>query len=138
MPLTFSISPGSANPIYKQIVDQVRRGLVAGSLEEGEALPSVRTLAEQLLINPNTVARAYAELTRDGLLLAQQGKGFTVATRRPLASGLTRAERLRRLEPALASFLHEAVLLGFSPDDLSALVAKRLDQLLPDDSKEKR
>jgi GntR family transcriptional regulator len=136
MPLVISISPGSPIPIYKQIVDQVRRALLAGALDDGDALPSVRTLAEQLLINPNTVARAYADLTRDGLLLAQQGKGFTVAARRSPSGGLTRAERLRRLEPALAAFLHEAVLLGFSPDELRPLVLKRLDQLL--DPHEKR
>jgi GntR family transcriptional regulator len=130
MPVSFSISPGSPIPIYKQIVDQVRRALLSGSLEEGEPLASVRALAEQLLINPNTVARAYADLTRDGLLLAQQGKGFTVAPRRDPSGGLTRAERLRRLEPALAAFLHEAVLLGFSREDLRPLVLKRLDQFL--------
>jgi GntR family transcriptional regulator len=127
---TFRITPGSPTPIYQQIATQVRHAISSGSLPPGELLPSVRALAEQLLINPNTVAKAYADLSRDGLLDSLPGKGLAVAAHRP-GMGLTKAERLRRLEPLLAQLLHEAVALDFSPDELHDLLDKRWKALLP-------
>ena len=118
------ITPGSAAPIYQQIVTQVRHGIATGALAPGELLPSVRALAEQLLINPNTVARAYGDLSRDQLVEALPGRGLAVAPRR-LGQGLTRTERLRRLEPLLTQLLHEAVALDISQDDLRELLQKR-------------
>ena len=79
MHLNLSIIPGNPAPIYRQISDQVRRAVGARALKVGDQMPSVRALAERLVINPNTVARAYAELARDGILDSQAGRGFFVA-----------------------------------------------------------
>jgi GntR family transcriptional regulator len=122
--LNVRITPGSSVPIYQQIVTQVRHGIAAGALEAGELVPSVRSLAEQLLINPNTVAKAYADLSKDGLLEALPGKGLVVAERRA-GMGLTKAERVRRIEPLLAQLVGEAVALELSPRDLQELLEKK-------------
>jgi GntR family transcriptional regulator len=118
------ITPGSAAPIYQQIVSQVRHAIVSAAVAEGDLLPSVRALAEQLLINPNTVAKAYAELSKDGLVETLPGRGLAVARRRA-GMGLTRAERLRRIDPLATQLLHEAVALELSPGDLHEVLARK-------------
>src|SRR6478672_5915264 len=109
MPLEISITTGSTVPIYRQIVDQICRAIATGQLLAGEQLPSVRALAEQLVINPNTVARTYADLIREGVLEAQKGRGVFVARRRTV---YTKTERLRRLDPSLEAFVNEGLYLG--------------------------
>jgi GntR family transcriptional regulator len=121
-----NITTGAGTPIYRQIVDQVRLAVATGALPAGEALPSVRTLAERLLINFNTVAKAYAELVRDGVLESLQGKGFFVAQKRQIYS---KAERLRRLRQAADSFIHEAVFLDFTADEIRKAVDEKLAAL---------
>ena len=74
-----SISTGDARPIYVQIMDEVRRALVLGTLRPEDPLPSVRQLASDLRVNPNTVAQAYRELERDGLVYVRRGQGTFVA-----------------------------------------------------------
>src|SRR3954447_25002448 len=91
-------------------------------------MPSVRALAEQLVLNPNTVARTYADLIRGGVLEAQKGKGVFVARRRPV---YTRAERMRRLQPTLDAFINEGIHLGFSAEELAAVLEQRLRQVAP-------
>ncbi len=120
------ITTGAGAPIYRQIVEQVRLAAATGTLSPGQAMPSVRGLAERLRINFNTVAKAYAELVRDGVLESRQGKGFFVAPRRQVYS---RAERLRRLRHALDGFLHEAVFLDFSAGEIRAAVDEKLAEL---------
>jgi GntR family transcriptional regulator len=121
------IATGVGVPIYRQIVDQVRLGVATGALAAGQAMPSVRSLAERLVVNPNTVARAYADLVRDGVLESHQGRGVVVAnTKRQVYS---RAERLRRLRQALDAFIHEAVGLDFSAEEIRQAVDDKLDGL---------
>ena len=120
------VSPGSSTPIFRQIVDQVRLAVARGAAREGQQLPSVRALAERLVLNPNTVARAYAELARDGLIETRQGKGVFIAARRQM---YTRAERLRRLEPALDALVNEAVALDFTADELVDVLQKKLAKM---------
>jgi GntR family transcriptional regulator len=121
-----SITTGSGTPIYRQIVDQVRLAVATGSLPPGHAMPSVRSLAEQLLVNANTVAKSYGELVRDGVLESQQSLGFFVAPKRQVYS---RAERLRRLRYALDTFIHEAVFLDFTADEIRSAVEEKLAAL---------
>ena len=128
MPLEISITTGSAVPIYRQIVDQVCRAVATGQLVPGEQVPSVRALAEQLVINPNTVARTYADLIREGVLEAQKGKGVFVARRRAV---YTKAERLRRLEATLDAFVNEGVRLGFTPEELRDALERKLREFAP-------
>src|SRR6516162_1736300 len=110
-----NVTTGSGTPIYRQIIDQVRLGVATGALRPGQAMPSVRGLAERLVVNVNTVVKAYAELVRDGLLESHHGLGYLVAAKRQVFS---RAERLRRLLQALEAFVHEAVFLDFSREEI--------------------
>ena len=126
MGLVLSIQTGSTAPIYRQIIDQVRQAVIRRELVAGEMVPSVRGLAETLVINPNTVARAYTELVREGVLESMPAKGLVVAQRRQI---YTRAERLRRVEGPLAAFVQEAVFLGFSPEDIHAMVDRQLNAM---------
>jgi GntR family transcriptional regulator len=121
-----NITTGSGTPIYRQIVEQVRLAVATGILAPGDEVSSVRSLAEQLLINFNTVAKAYGELVRDGVLESLQGKGFFVAQKRQIYS---RAERLRRLRLAVDDFIHEAVFLDFTADEIRKAVDEKLAAL---------
>lgn len=78
MPLFFRIQPSLPNPAYRQVVEAVTGAIARGELREGERLPSIRTLARRLAINPNTVARAYRELEYLGTISSQRGSGFEV------------------------------------------------------------
>src|SRR5690348_14214855 len=115
MALEISVTTGSTTPIYRQILDQICRAVATEKLAPGEQMPSVRALAEQLVINPNTVARTYADLIREGVLEAQKGKGVFVARRRAV---FTKTERLRRLDAVLEALVNEGIHLGFSPQEL--------------------
>lgn len=120
------VTIGTGTPIYRQIVEQVRLAVATGELSPGEALPSVRSLAEQLVINFNTVSKAYTELVREGVLESLQGKGFFVAPKRQIYSW---AERVRRLRHAVDSFIHEAVFLDFSAEEIRKAVEEKLAKL---------
>ncbi|MHB8901949.1 MAG: GntR family transcriptional regulator [Thermoguttaceae bacterium] len=124
--LPIRVTPGGNRPIYWQVIDQVRQAVAAGQLRVGDALPSVRQLAEQLVVNHNTVAKAYAELVRDGVLESRHGRGVFVAKRRCVFSA---SERRRRLENALNVFLSEVLTLDFDPQQIQDEVARRLEQM---------
>ena len=121
-----TITTGSGTPIYRQIIDQVRLGVATSALVAGQSMPSVRALAEEHLVNTNTVVKAYAELVRDGILESHHGKGFFVAQKRQIFS---RAERMRRLRQAVEAFVHEAVFLDFTPDEIRQVVNEKLADL---------
>ena len=121
-----NVTTGAGTPIYRQIIDQVRLGVATGALRPGQAMPSVRSLAERLVVNANTVVKAYAALVRDGVLEAQQGMGFFVAEKRQVYS---KAERLRRLRLAVDDFIHEAVFLDFSAEEIRKVVDEKLTEL---------
>jgi GntR family transcriptional regulator len=121
-----NITTGSGTPIYRQIVDQVRLAVSTGALPAGHPMSSVRSLSERLVINPNTVAKAYGELVRDGVLESQQSLGFFVAEKRQVYS---KAERLRRLRQAANTFVHEAIFLDFTEEEIRSAVDKSLAAL---------
>jgi GntR family transcriptional regulator len=123
MPLTVHITPGATVPIHQQISDQVRRAVARGGLEAGEKLPSVRQLAEELTINPNTVARAYNDLAREGFMESRPGVGAFVARKRKV---FTRQERLRRLRPKLEDLVQSGLALDFTAVELQELLASHL------------
>jgi GntR family transcriptional regulator len=91
-------------------------------------LPSVRGLAQQLMINPNTVAKAYAELSTEGWLESRQGMGLYVATKR---QRLSDAERERRLDDAVGRLVNDVVPLGFAPAQVQARITHEFQLLLP-------
>ncbi len=120
------VTPGSSLPIYRQIVDQIRQGVAAGKVSVGQPMPSVRSLARELVVNPNTIAKAYSSLVRDGVLVSHQGRGYFVAERREI---YTRKERQRRLELVMDPFLAEALTLGFEEAEILKEIQKRLQKL---------
>ncbi|KAA5543907.1 GntR family transcriptional regulator [Roseiconus nitratireducens] len=120
------IVTGGKSPIYRQVVDQVRSGIAAGKLTVGDPLPSVRGLAAELVVNPNTIAKAYSILVSEGAVESHQGRGFFVAEQRNI---YTKAERLRRLEEALRPAIAEALSLGFDEQELLAQTSKHFHRL---------
>ncbi len=90
MPVFFRIQPSLPVPAYRQVVEAIRTAIERGELREGERLPSIRALARQLAINPNTVARAYRELEHRGLVTSHQGSGVEIR------GGPVAAERARQ------------------------------------------
>lgn len=123
--MQFELNSTSRQPIYQQLVQQAREAIARGDLKPREQLPSVRQLSRDLVINPNTVARAYTELEREGLLSNRPGKGVFVAEPK---DELTRDARLQRLHVGIDRLLTEAVHLGFSREEVEGLVATRSQQ----------
>lgn len=123
------ISPRDGVPIYRQIVNQVQYLVAAGRLAPGEELPPIRTLAEQLVVNPNTVARAYLELERAGLVVKRHGSGTYVSDN---GSPLKRAERLKLLAERGDALLAEARHLDVDFEQLVQLLRHRWKNLQPE------
>jgi len=105
----------SGVPVYRQIIDQILGGIASGSLKPGDQLPTVRQLAVDLAINPNTVVRAYRELEIRSVLHTQQGVG-TFITTEPVRPD--DAERQRQLDLLVGEFMARAGAAGFSADEL--------------------
>jgi GntR family transcriptional regulator len=126
MPLAISLSPASDVPIFRQIIQQVYRAVSMGRISIGDQLPAVRVLAEELVVNPNTVARAYQELIRDGVLESRPGRGVFVTERRQIFSS---QERARRLQHAAERYCHEAILLGSELAEIRTILEAKWKQL---------
>ncbi|NBB15308.1 GntR family transcriptional regulator [Caulobacter sp. SLTY] len=109
----FAIDTADARPIYVQIMDEVRRALVMGALRPEDPLPSVRQLAADLRLNPNTVAQAYRELERDGIVYVRRGQGTFIADR-----ATPDAERAALIAEVARRALVDAHRHGLSADDL--------------------
>jgi GntR family transcriptional regulator len=75
----FKVNPTSAQPLYLQLMQQIRHGVESGALREGDQLPGIRTLAEELVVSPNTIAKAYSELEHEGVLELRQGSGAFIS-----------------------------------------------------------
>ena len=120
------VNPSTGLPIYLQIQAQVKQAVAAGALRAGDAMPSVRKLASDLRINPNTVARAYLELEREGVISAVPGGGTFVADGLP---GLLKAERVRRFRPLARQVAVEGRQLRLSRDEIVQLVDEELKAL---------
>jgi GntR family transcriptional regulator len=105
----------SGVPVYRQIIDQILGGIASGTLRPGDQLPTVRQLAVDLAINPNTVVRAYRELEIRGVLDTHQGVGTFITTQPVRADD---AERQRQLDQLVGDFMARAGAAGFSADEL--------------------
>jgi GntR family transcriptional regulator len=111
----FMLDLHSGMPVYRQIMDQVRGGIASGALTAGDQLPTVRQLAVDLEINPNTVVRAYRELELGGLLETHQGTGTFISTQKMKRSD---AERDRQLTQIVGDCVARAGAAGFTVDEL--------------------
>jgi GntR family transcriptional regulator len=123
-PPRFAIDLQSGVPVYRQLIDQVRSGIASGTLTAGDQLPTVRQLAVDLAINPNTVMRAFRELELGGLLETHQGTGTFIANKKLEKNS---AERDRQLGQMAGEFAARAGAAGFTLEDL----IDRLHDLLP-------
>lgn len=122
----FSIDPNGGVPIYEQIVRQVKFAVAESTLGPGQLLPSVRTLSQQLTINPNTIARAYQQLQIDGVLESMRGRGLVVC-----AGARQRCIAARRhlITERLRGVLTEALHAGYTVSDIQAAVEQQLSEL---------
>jgi len=120
----FALDLHTGVPVYRQLMDQVRAALASGTLAAGDQLPTVRQLAVDLAINPNTVMRAYRELELGGLLETHQGTGTFIANKKVEKPS---AERERQLSQMASEFAARAGAAGFTLEDL----IERLRELLP-------
>ncbi len=116
------ISPGDGVPIYLQIVTQVKYLIASGRLKPGEELPPIRVLADKLLVNPNTVARAYRELELGGLVTKRRTAGTYVSD---AGSPLARRERLRILAERADALLAEARSMNIPLEEVVDLLRRR-------------
>jgi GntR family transcriptional regulator len=120
----FGLNLHSGVPVYRQLIDQVRSGVASGSLIAGDQLPTVRQLAVDLAINPNTVLKAYRELELGGLLETHQGTGTFVSQKKPNGN---KADRERRLIQMAGDCAARAGAAGFTLEEL----LESLHELLP-------
>jgi GntR family transcriptional regulator len=124
------ISPTDGVPIYLQIVNQVKYLVSAGRLASGEELPAIRVLAEKLLINPNTVARAYRELEVAGIVVKHRTTGTYVSASSPR---LAKRDRLKAVTQRVDALLAEAHQMDIAIDELIEIVHERYDAMQPAD-----
>jgi GntR family transcriptional regulator len=122
------ITSSDGIPIYLQIVNQVKYLVASGRLSPGEELPPIRVLAEQLLVNPNTVARAYRELEMAGVVTKRRTAGTYVSQR---GSPLERRERLRILTERVDALLAEARQMDVTVDQVFELIRRRDEKMQP-------
>ncbi len=113
----------SDTPVYEQIVTQVIFAVASGVLDPGTMIPSVRELGQRLLVHPNTVAKAFGELERQGVILPVRGKGMEVTVPAPV---LCRARRKQIIQERIGAALREAVSSALSPDEIRRLVEDEL------------
>ena len=121
----FSIDTKSGVPFYRQIIEQAKFAIARGDLQPGHRLPTVRQLAVDLSINPNTVIRAYRQLETEGTLDTQQGSGTFVSDRRP---DIDRLERERMLNQILTDMLARASAYGFTLDEVLEGLRQRKEE----------
>src|SRR5579863_3098838 len=124
MPSIFTIDPHSGVPIYLQLIEQVKRSVALGVLAPGEQLPTVKQLATDLTINPNTVARVYRELERDGVIETSPGRGSFIRG----DGGLRNAARAATDVAAttIDAAIREAKSIGIDPEAVHDLVDKSI------------
>ena len=123
MPLNLTIKTGSPTPIYRQIVDQVSFAAATGAIQPGDPGPSVRGLAEQLVINPNTVARAYNVLDQQGLISSKTGSGTFITD--PRLRGRD-AGLINILAERMDNIITQAFNIGMKPKNITDLFQDRL------------
>jgi GntR family transcriptional regulator len=127
MALWIQITPGSDEPIYLQIVEQVGEAIAKGQLAVGDKLPAVRKLASEIVINPNTVARAYTILEQSGLVTTKTGSGTFVAD--PAMRGKDAAD-INMLADRMDGIISRGLNLGLESQDIIAMFKDRLEKFI--------
>ncbi len=125
-PRIFVLQPSSGVPIYRQLIDQVRRMVASGQLPAGTALPSVREVAAEYTVNPTTISKAYSLLEGEGLLQRNRGKPMTIAGGRRNQGALP--QRLKQLEAQVETLILAARQLELQEADLTAFIRKKMGE----------
>jgi GntR family transcriptional regulator len=119
--LALRLNPASGTPLYVQLVERLKHAIASGAIRAGEQLPSVRRMAEDLVINPNTVVRAYRDLERDGIVELRHGSGVFVC-----ASVSARATVMKKAEPIVRSAVDRLEALQLTEDEIRRLTENEL------------
>ena len=122
-----NVDPSSGLPIFRQIVQQIKTAVAVGRLRPEDSLPSVRQLATELRVNPNTVARAYLDLEIEGVVYKRQGHGTFVSTQ---GTGMSKRERLRAVGRHLERAVVEGVHLGLDEDEMREAFDAALERIM--------
>jgi GntR family transcriptional regulator len=134
MPAIFTVDPRSGVPLYLQLMEQVKRAVALGTLAAGEQLPTVKSLALGLTVNPNTVARAYRDLEREGVIETSPGRGSFVRADGALGEATRAADDVALA--TLADAIRQAKAMGLDRARVAALVDQTLDRWFPADAQE--
>jgi GntR family transcriptional regulator len=128
----FTVNPSSGQPLYLQLIQQIRHAIDTGVLQVGDALPGIRTLAEQLVVSPNTIVKAYSELEHEGLLDLRHGSGAYVTGKGKTKSHTERVRRARERVRALVERLQDD---GLSEEEIQRLIEAELFYRTPVDQR---
>ena len=118
--INFSLDMGNGAPIYRQIIQQIEYAILSGRMKSGDRLPTIRTLAVELKINPNTIAKAYSELEIRGVLATQVGSGTFISDKKPVMED---DSLNRKINEVLGKFINDMRDLGVEKRELSALIS---------------
>jgi GntR family transcriptional regulator len=121
--MRFVLNPAAGQPLYLQLIQQIRHAIETGVLQPGDALPGLRVLAQELVVSPNTIVKAYAELESDGLIEIRHGSGAYVAARRGLKP---RVDRLRLAQDRVRALMARLRADGLSDEELQRLFEAEL------------
>jgi GntR family transcriptional regulator len=123
--MLFRSNPSSGVPVYLQLIEQVKHAVDVGALRPGDQLPAIRRVAEDLVINPNTVAKAYRDLEHEGVIELRHGAGaFVALTRRD-----ARVEKVKAGQPILHAAVERLVAAGLTPEEIRRLFEAELRRL---------
>jgi DNA-binding transcriptional regulator YhcF (GntR family) len=120
--MLFRPNPASGVPIYLQLMEQVKHSIETGALRPGEQLPGIRPLAEELVVNPNTIAKAYRELEHAGVIELRQGAGAFVSA----ATSSRKTDRMRAAQPIVATTIEKLRARGVTDDEIRRLFEAQL------------
>jgi GntR family transcriptional regulator len=129
--MLFSPNPSSGVPVYRQLIDQVRHAVETGALRPGEQLPGTRKVAEDLVMNPNTVAKAYQELEHQGVIEMRKGLGAFVAR-----GGRARGDLVQKAQPVLRAAIDRLVEIGLREEQMRRLFENEVIRLRREPPKE--
>ncbi len=119
--MIFHLNQSSGIPVYLQLMQQIRHGVETGALRAGERLPTIRSLAEELVINPNTVVRAYRDLQHEGIVELRQGSGAYVGR-----SVVERGQVMTKAGKLIGSAIERLIALGLSEEEIRRIVENEL------------
>jgi GntR family transcriptional regulator len=123
--MVFRLNPSSGVPVYLQLMEQVKHALDTGALQPGDQLPTIRKLAEDLVVNPNTVVRAYRDLEHEGLVELRQGSGAFVRGTTAKSTRIT-----KRAQGVMQSAVERLVASGLTEEEIRRLFENELTSLL--------